>query len=287
MKSFLKGLFWAILLCLVLYPYIFRFGHAPKSAPVANFAVAEFMQLKTARENLELSTFSLNVIMSFKEGKKWEQCAVIRASAFKAEGYFITSKHEVNKKDEMTDSCKKYISVKRKTKIPSLEKEETQLEYFLMDTKKSAFPVTVKKMETDDIAFLSADSSFTEKYKPVNFRNRSPVVNFEKGTVTEGKGPAFLSDEPAIAMGTPNDALFELSKGYLGKELFRFKNMNLIPFTGPINSGNSGGPLMSLLDNKVVGMIIMIKTDKGHPTLHAGAIPFWRIQEALKNIDMK
>jgi S1-C subfamily serine protease len=281
-KNIYVLLFALIFLGLLIPP----FAHG-KTAQINNPAVMEFMQLKTARENLEPSTFSLNVIMSFKEDKNWEQCAVIRATAFKVVGYFITSKHEVNKNDEMTDACKKYIAINTKTGISSLKKEEIQLEYFLMDAQKSVFPVTIKKMEIDDIAFLSADSSFTKKYKPVNFRSKTPIVDFKKGTVTGGKGPMFLSDEPAIAMGTPNDALFELSKGYLGKDLFRFKGMHLIPFTGPINSGNSGGPLMSLLDNKVIGMIIMVKTDKGHPTLHAGAIPFWRIQEALKNIDTK
>jgi hypothetical protein len=281
-KNIYVILFTLILLGLLIIP----FAHG-STTTINNSAVAEFLQLKTARETLEPSTFSLNVIMSFKEGKKWERCAVIRATAFKVEGYFITSKHEVNKKEEMSDACKKYLSIKRKTEISSLEKEEIQLEFFLMDAKKLAFPVTIKKMEIDDIAFLSANSSFIKKYKSVNFRSGSPLVDFKKGTVTSGKGPMILSDEPAIAMGTPNDTLFELSKGYLGKDLFRFKEMNLIPFTGPINSGNSGGPLMSLLDNKVIGMIVMVKTDKGHPTLHAGAIPFWRIQKALKNIDTK
>jgi S1-C subfamily serine protease len=97
-----------------------------------------------------------------------------------------------------------------------------------------------------------------------------------------------LPDEPIIFMGNPLDFPYTLTTGKLGNNAFRFfKNETFIHYIAATNSGDSGGPLMSLLDFKVIGMTTMAKTDHDNITLQSGAVPFWIIQKELREVDMK
>jgi S1-C subfamily serine protease len=125
-------------------------------------------------------------------------------------------------------------------------------------------------------------------WKSIDFRTGSPEG--VDGKVISGKGPLVVPDEPVVTMGGPLYLPFTITKGMLGNNaFFSLAKIPLVHFTAPINSGNLGGLLISLLDFKAIGMVTMAKADfdGNDRSLQAGAVPFWEIQKALQTVDMK
>ncbi len=261
----------------------------PPNAP----AIAEYQQTKFARELLSPSVFSFEIKVYITEKDVKSVCVEGVGSAFTVDekGYFATNNHvvDVAAKEKF---CTDNLAKTRNVPVSSLFGLRFDVKNFIVDSQNRHWNVDVIKTFPDsDVAVLKISNEQTngtppKKWKVAEFRTGSPsIVN---GKIVSGKGPYVVPDEPVIMIGTPLELPFTITKGMLGNNTFRVGGKTpYLHFIAPINSGNSGGPLVSLLDFKVIGMATMAKPDFGGMTLQAGAVPFWEIQKVLKEVDMK
>jgi S1-C subfamily serine protease len=277
---------------------------APKPQPPAinSPAIAEYRQSQYVRKLLTPATFDLkmNVYIS-KKDMAWERmdkriCASGAGTAFtsKEKGYFLTNNH-VTDPNLAETGCLYRLAKKRNVPISSLFGVRFDIEYILTNAEKISFPARVAHtFPKIDLAVLkiterNADiADVLANWKSVDFRTGSPNIIDEK--VVSGKGPLIVPDEQVATMGGPLGLPFTVTTGILGSNtFFNLTNIPLVHFIAPINSGNSGGQLISLLDFKAIGMVTMSKADfEGNDrSLQSGAVPFWEIQKALKEVGMK
>ncbi|MFA5830587.1 MAG: serine protease [Candidatus Paceibacterota bacterium] len=305
MKQYLASARNIILMLIIVWTAIFFVSfHAPKPQPAAinSPAIAEYQQSQYVRELLSPSTFTVRVKVFVSEKNKATQkeeeslCVqgVGTAYTVSENGYFSSSNHIFDPSSRQTE-CLESLAKNRNVPISALMGVRFKIEYIFTDANKISFPVDIVKTFPEiDLAVLKPkqkEASILQplppKWIPVQFRTGSPSI--VDGKAVSGNGPFFAPDEPVAMMGTPLNLPFTLTKGTLGNNtFFEFGGIPFIHFVAPINSGNSGGPVISLLDFKFIGMAAATKFDTGkYPTSQAGAIPFWEIQKALKEIDMK
>ncbi len=300
MKYFLTIIKTAVIICaflsLIFFMYIALLAATKKQPiPITSPAIAEYQENKAVRELLSPSVFTAKIKVFVQEKNKEALCTQGVGTAFTVSenGYFITNNHVVDLSSRQTEYLRT-LAKKRNVPVSVLKKITFRAEYTLTDDQNRSFPVQiVQTFPKIDLAILKPSQEdkspsviLPKQWKPVEFRTGSP--NIVDGNVVSGKGPFVLRDEPIATMGTPLSLPFTITKGKLGNNTFyEFNEVPFIHFIAPINSGNSGGPLVSLLDYKVIGMTAMIKQDHGNITEQAGAIPFWVIQKALKEVDMK
>ena len=289
-----------IILAVVLVYYIGR-PWGSVSTPINSHAISEFQETAHAREILSPSTFYLKMdvyilsknTVTNEETKHSCSQGIGTSFTVSEKGYFVTNKHVIDPKKAIDLCTEKTLSGENP---PAWVKGKTRfdVEYSLTDSKDHSFPVSVFSIVPDmDMAVLKVDqtkiestTSLPDKFVPVEFRSASP--NIINGFVISGKGPYVLPDEPIITMGCPLYLPFTLTRGILGFNTFMSGRTNYIHMIIPINSGNSGGPVVSLLDFKVLGMTTLSKEDSnGGITQQSGMISSRSIESALKKISME
>jgi hypothetical protein len=214
-------------------------------------------------------------------------------------GYFVTNDHVVQQKSA-EETCIEKLSASLGIKKEDLAGLKFRVSYSLADSEKNFLRVNLVHSwwPLVDMALLQVDQSYQErqrnalgerykepKFVPVEFRTGSPSI--VHGKVISGKGPMILPDEPVAVLGMPLFFSYVLAKGTLGPSLFSEGKETFFQFTAPVYHGTSGAPVLSLLDRKVIGMMTLGRTDSGSVSQIAGAVPFWVIQKALNEIDMK
>ncbi|MCK9351732.1 MAG: serine protease [Candidatus Paceibacterota bacterium] len=273
----------------------------PRTQPINAPAIAEWQQTEHVRQLMSPITFDLkmNVYAAEKDAVSQKEKTWICASgagtvfAHKKIGHFLTNHHVIDPEYVKT-GCLYNLAKERNVPISSLSRVQFRVEYFLTNADKVVFPVhVVHSFPEIDVAVLNAEKNILtapiyKNWKSVDFRTGSPKI--VDGKIVLGKGPMVLPDEPVATMGSPLYLPFTIIKGTLGNNTFSSRSgIPLIHFIAPINSGNSGGPLISLLDFKVIGMTTMSKADyEGNDrSLQSGAVPFWEIQKALRSVGLE
>ena len=288
----------------ILLYYIGRPWEAEK-VPVNAPAIAEWQQTEAVRQLLTPSVFTTHVTLfvsekdSATQKEKEALCVQGIGTAFTVsdKGYFVTNNHAVDPTPKQT-ACLEKLTKERNVPASSLTGIRFRFEYTLTDNNKITFPVEIVKTFPEiDMAVLKPLQNemgilprLPKKWTPVTFRTGSPsVIDGKVFSVKNSKTmPLIIPDERIAMMGSVLNLPYTITDGKLGNNMFYdFGKIPFIHFIAPINSGNSGGPLLSLLDFKVIGMASMSKADRNVPTSQAGAIPFWEIQKALKTVDMK
>ena len=287
-----------ILIILSAFAIAFTVGTLRQPPPNAP-AIAEYQETKFARKLLSPSVFSFEIKLYITEKDKESQkdvtsvCVEGVGSAFTVneKGYFATNNHvvDVAAKEKF---CTDNLAKTRNVSVSSLFGLKFDVKNFIVDSQNRRWNVDViKTFPESDVAVLKISNDQTKgtppkKWKVAEFRTGSPhIVN---GKVVSGTGPYVVPDEPIIMIGTPLELPFTITRGMLGNNTFRVGGKTpYLHFIAPINSGNSGGPVISLLDFKVIGMATMAKPDFGGMTQQSGAVPFWEIQKVLKQVDMK
>jgi len=259
--------------------------------PINSPAIAEYQETRYVRNLLSPSVFTVEarLFVSEKNAEKPFFCSKGYGSAFMVneKGYFVTNNHVIDPASKQT-ACLEGMAKTKDIPVSSLFGVRFEIKYFLTDFEGTTFPVTIAKAFPErDLAVLKVDgATISQKWKPVEFRTGTPVII--DGKVTSEKGPMILPDEPIITMGTPLELTFTIARGMLGNGVFQTPDgETFIHFIAPNNSGNSGGPLFSLLDFRVIGMSTVSKADNQSMSEQAGAIPFWVIQKALQEVEMK
>lgn len=292
--------FLLIFFLLLLFPFLLEHHAKPQvQAPINSPAIAEYQQTQAVRELLSPSVFTLEAKLFVSETDTKTQkenrffCAEGYGTAFAVseKGYFITNSHVIEPESKKT-ACLEGLSKTRKVPISALFGSRFEIKYFLTDFQKDTFPVVIfKAFPEKDIAILKyAGKNQAKRWKPGEFRFGSPSIRGGKVFSVEKSltMPLIIPDEPVITMGTPLELPFTIIEGMLGNGVFQSPSGNVfIHFIAPNNSGNSGGPLVSLLDFKIIGMTTVTKSDNRSMSEQAGAIPFWEIIKALRTIDMK
>lgn len=214
-------------------------------------------------------------------------------------GYFVTNDHVVQQKSA-EETCIQKLSASLGIKQEDLAGLKFKVTYSLADSEKNLFHVNLIRSwgPSIDMALLQVDRAYLERLKnalgkkyrepkfvPVELRTASPLI--VGGTVVSGKGLMIFPDEPVAVLGMPLFFSYVLTKGTLGPSLFSEGEETFLQFTAPVYHGTSGAPVLSLLDRKVIGMMTLGRSDNGSVTQIAGAVPFWIIQNALKEIEMK
>jgi S1-C subfamily serine protease len=304
--EFLLTVAGTVVVCILVY-YIggpWKQNSTPINAP----AIAEWQQSEHMREVMSPSTFDIEARLFFrekdpntnKEMRTFCSEAIGGAYTVNKKGYFGTNNHIINS-SHRKDACLEKLSKKRKVPIYLLTGVRFDTEYYLTSPEKLSFRVSViKTFPKIDLAVLRIPRTWQEvgmdifkdppKYPDsfihIEFRTGSPSII--DGKVVSGKGKYILPDEPIAFMGSPLGLPFTITTGKLGNNVFReFENVLFVHYIAPTNTGNSGGPLYSLLDFKFIGMSTMMKFDNGHMSNQSGMIPFWQIQSALNTIKME
>lgn len=296
-KNIYAILFVLIFLGLLIPP----FAHGSNTLMNAP-AIAEWQQTGYTRDLLSPSTFDLKMkvyitdknLGTIKQRERMCAYGIGTASAYKKVGYFLTNNHVVDP-NLVETGCLYYLAKKRNVPISSLFGVKFRVEYILTNVEKISFPVRIAyTFPKIDLAVLNvterniAIADIFQNWKSVGFRTGSPHII--DGKVVSGKGPQMLPDEPVATMGGPLYLPFTMITGTLGNNTFyNLAKIPLIHFIAPINSGNSGALLISLLDFKVIGMVTMAKADfEGNDrSMQSGAVPFWEIQKALKSVGLE
>lgn len=254
--------------------------------PGQNVFVAQDAAMKYLRESIvNPSTFAINtgvlVASVSRDGKKLPAvtCAEIWGESFTVseKGYFLTNDHVASVPDDMQQECRtKAIEFFKKENVDVSPNDINILsEYVLVGADGSKFSVTPVKTWPDiDMALFRVVEKTGKSFKPVVF---SDSLSFSDEAVAAIGNPLSLKDSIIIGKIISPQIV---KSGEKGESLM---------FNAGVEEGNSGGPLVSLSDMKVVGMTTRVIPVEGTmtPTPFSGAIPAWVIKKALKDVDME
>jgi len=184
-----------------------------------------------------------------------------RASSFavKEGGYLLTNKHTLHIKEEY---CMESILRTAKEKHLKLSRKDVNIEteFTARDGNGNEYPVSViAESKNQDLALLRVIGISP---KPLEISERKDIRN-----------------EAVAAVGTPFATRNTITYGNIASDKLKYKR---IVVAIPVSPGNSGGPLITLSDGKVFGIMTEVsQVAPGVPGSIGYAIPAWAILDFL------
>jgi S1-C subfamily serine protease len=259
--------------------------------------IATFEKDRVVRALMTPVTFILKEKTYAVTKQKEYECERSRSTAFtiKKAGYLLTNNHNVAISTETEKTCYEKIAKElnvsenlAKTMIIGL-----RAEYTLTNEQSRTFPVKVfHTFPKDDIAVLKIpekETGIIKNWEYVPFRTEAiEIVDGKVIPSPNNLPPTILKDEPVVTMGEPIGFSFTLTEGKMGNSTFTDdEGVHYAHAVIPLNGGNSGGAVISLLDIHIIGMATIVVKDHGENSLQSGIIPFYEIEKALKSIGIE
>ncbi|MCX6738651.1 MAG: S1C family serine protease, partial [Candidatus Parcubacteria bacterium] len=180
----------------------------------------------------------------------------IGAGTVIAQGYLISVKHLVDDTDSI-EKLKKMTAGVEKDNPGKYIDAKVITEYSLIDSKGKSFLASLVAVDKNDLSLLKVKDPERFHYLPIEVSHKK-----------------FFSDESIIAIGSPLGVKNVITDGKIARrDLEKMKDGDYLYLVAPIVPGNSGGPVLTLGDMKMIGVVSMVMLEQSSLTDIALVVP--------------
>lgn len=174
-----------------------------------------------------------------------------------AEGYLISVKHLVDDTDSLEKIQKMAAGIEKDNPGKYITAKIIS-EYSLIDSRGKSFFASVVAVDKNDLSLLKVKNPERFQYPPIEVSRKK-----------------YFSDESIIAIGSPLGVKNVITDGKIARrDLEKMKDGGeYLYLVAPIVPGNSGGPVLTLGDMKMVGVVSMVMVEQSSLTDIAMVVP--------------